>query len=58
MKQIEKNSAEAIGRIIALAVLADGRLANAELDALAYLSLNRKEFRAQLHLPHDQAPPA
>lgn len=31
---------------------------NAELDALAYLSLNRKEFRAQLHLPHDQAPPA
>lgn len=34
MTQIEKNSPEAIGRIIALAMLADGRLANAELEAL------------------------
>lgn len=34
MTQIEKNSPEAVGRIIALAMLADGRLANAELEAL------------------------
>ena len=33
MTQIEKNSPEAVGRIIALAMLADGRLANAELEA-------------------------
>ena len=57
MKQIEKNSAEAIGRIIALAVLADGRLANAELDALdrhgspAIAGLSRDAF-IQLIIDH------
>lgn len=34
MKRIEKNSAEAVGRVIALAIMADGRLTDAELDAL------------------------
>lgn len=34
MKDIQRNSAEAVGRIIALAMLVDGKLANAELDAL------------------------
>lgn len=50
MKKIERNSPEAIGRIIALAILADGRLANAELDALdrhgipAIVGLSRDAF--------------